>query len=386
MACPQCGSDVAADDRYCEACGCDLLTGAALPLPGDGAALLVPSVAGAGGPGAPANGASAVAGVVWRSSTAVVGVNCPGCGGIDFDAEGYCNECGKRRPGSAEHAEIDLDVIAAVTDIGKRHHRNEDAVAIGLIPGYVVGIVCDGVSSSNRPDDASHAAVDAAMPAMIEVLVSPGTTGAEPAADRVPVGDGLDGAATAEANTLAGLALLAAARAAQAAAVLAGGADPGPNPPSCTFVAAVVDDDEVTVGWIGDSRAYWVPDAGTQDNEAACLTTDDSLGAQLAAAGVPMAGEPRGPAAALIRWLGADARDTEAHLVTLRPTAPGRVLVCSDGLFKYRPVAAELAALTPTGAPLDVARELVTFALDSGGHDNVSVAVLPFPAPRSQHS
>jgi serine/threonine protein phosphatase PrpC len=100
-----------------------------------------------------------------------------------------------------------------------------------------------------------------------------------------------------------------------------------------------------------------------------------------------MNGEPRGPAAALIRWLGADARDTEAHLVTLRPTAPGRVLVCSDGLFKYRPVAAELAALTPTGAPIDVARHLVTFALDSGGHDNVSVAVLPFPVPdvRSAH-
>lgn len=380
MLCPQCGTEAATDDRYCEACGCDLLTGAALPVPGDGAALLVPSAP--GGTPVPANGAAAVAGVVWRSSTAVTGTACPGCGGSNFDAEGYCHECGKRRPGSAEHTELDLDVIAAVTDIGKRHHRNEDAVAIGLLPGYAVGVVCDGVSSSNRADDASHAAVDAAMPAMIEVLVATPASPAPP--NGRSAGDGLDGEATADATpTVAGEALLAAARAAQAAAILAGGADPGPNPPSCTFVAAVVTDDEVTIGWIGDSRAYWVPDDADADDPAACLTTDDSLGAQLAAAGVPITGEPRGPAAALVRWLGADARDTEAHLVTLRPSTPGRVLVCSDGLFKYRPVAAELAALTPTGAPLAVAQQLVTFALDSGGHDNVSVAVLPYPAPRS---
>ena len=111
MACPQCGTDVAADDRYCEACGCDLLTGAALLVPGDGAALLVPSAGAVVGAGVPTNGAAAVAGVVWRSSTKVVGTACPGCGGTAFDAEGYCNECGKRRPGSAEHTELDLDVI-----------------------------------------------------------------------------------------------------------------------------------------------------------------------------------------------------------------------------------------------------------------------------------
>jgi serine/threonine protein phosphatase PrpC len=57
------------------------------------------------------------------------------------------------------------------------------------------------------------------------------------------------------------------------------------------------------------------------------------------------------------------------------------VLVCSDGLFRYRPDPAELAAATPAGTPLEVARALVELALAAGGEDNISVAVLPFPCP-----
>jgi serine/threonine protein phosphatase PrpC len=171
-------------------------------------------------------------------------------------------------------------------------------------------------------------------------------------------------------------ALAAATRAAQVAAALAAGAEPGPNPPSCTFVSAVVGPDAVTVGWVGDSRAYWLP----EDGEPACLTTDDSLAGQLAAAGVPVAEAPQaGPATALVRWLGADAGDTTPHVVTFAPDGPGRVLVCSDGLFRYRPAAADLAEVTPAKSPLDTARELVTFALDEGGHDNVTVIVLSYP-------
>jgi serine/threonine protein phosphatase PrpC len=82
-----------------------------------------------------------------------------------------------------------------------------------------------------------------------------------------------------------------------------------------------------------------------------------------------------------VRWLGADAGDTAPHLSTVRPSGPGRVLVCSDGLFRYRPNPVDLAAATPSGTPIDVARALVDLALAAGGEDNVSVAVLPFPAP-----
>ena len=56
-------------------------------------------------------------------------------------------------------------------------------------------------------------------------------------------------------------ALVAAANAANEAVIAHTAAGPG-NPASCTFVAAVVDGPLLIVGWVGDSRAYWLPDAG----------------------------------------------------------------------------------------------------------------------------
>ena len=56
-------------------------------------------------------------------------------------------------------------------------------------------------------------------------------------------------------------ALVAAADAANEAVIAHTTAGPA-NPASCTFVAAVVDGPLLVVGWVGDSRAYWLPDAG----------------------------------------------------------------------------------------------------------------------------
>ncbi len=341
--CPACAAPVNAGDRYCEACGQEL-----------GAPVVAAPVVVA--PGAVAPGALVVgaygldAGTGQWLSSADPSAPCPGCGSTVFSPDGFCDGCGQRRPTAKNHSELDLGTVAGVTDLGNRHHRNEDALAIGVLDGVVVTVVCDGVSSSSRPDTASHAAVDAAAPALLSALAK----GADPA----------------EATG-------AAARAAQAAATLVAGPQPGPNPPSCTFVCATVTPQSVTVGWVGDSRAYWLPDG---DGEPACLTVDDSLAARLVAAGVDVgvvAENPQG--AALVRWLGADARDTEPHLHTFAPPGPGRVLVCSDGLFRYRPVVADLAAAMPDGAPLETARALVQLALNEGGQDNVTVAVVPYP-------
>ncbi|MDT5028880.1 MAG: hypothetical protein QOE61_5306 [Micromonosporaceae bacterium] len=363
--CPACPRLVAETDRFCEACGHDLNTPAPASI-SDSSDSTTASTAAA---------APAVAAARWLSSAGQPGT-CPGCGGTAFGPEGYCDTCGQRRPSGLDHSELDLGVLAAVTDKGKRHHNNEDAVALVLTAHALVAVVCDGVSSSNRPDVASHGAVDAAAAALIAALER-----------REPAGDAI-GAAT---------------RAAQAAAALAGGPEPGPNPPSSTFVCAVVAKDAVTVGWVGDSRAYWLPDEPVRDkpihdkpihdepihdepvyDEPACLTVDDSLAGQLAAAGRTVPDDiPRSSAAALLRWLGADAPETTPHLYAFTPTGPGRVLVCSDGLFRYRPDAADLAASTPRHDPLTTARALVQLALDAGGQDNITVAVLPYPPEES---
>src|SRR5262249_58000671 len=82
-------------------------------------------------------------------------------------ADGYCESCGRKVPSSRNHLELDLGPVAGVTDKGLRHARNEDAMALATAESAsgpaVLAVVCDGGSSSRRPDEASLAAVHAAI-------------------------------------------------------------------------------------------------------------------------------------------------------------------------------------------------------------------------------
>lgn len=149
-------------------------------------------------------------------------------------------------------------------------------------------------------------------------------------------------------------------------------------------MGSVVTPTLLVVGWVGDSRAYWVP----LDRSAAParLTEDDSWAAQMVAAGLMNEAEAYADerAHAITGWLGADAYELEPHTASFKPDRPGVVVVCTDGLWNYAEAAEELAEILPPDAsarPLHAARVLVGHALDGGGHDNVTVAVVPFPAP-----
>jgi serine/threonine protein phosphatase PrpC len=295
-------------------------------------------------------------------------VSCAVCGNGYVDRDGYCEECGRAQPGERDHVERALGGVAAVSDLGLRHHRNEDAFTVSAtaLPDgspAVIAVVCDGVSSSSRPDEASAAAAEAAQEYLLHALPR-GVSGQQAMHD----------------------ALLSAARA------VAGIADeteraPGRNAPACTIVSAVTASGTLTVGWIGDSRAYWVPiggDGGPGAGAPARLTEDDSWAAQVVAAGLLTEAEAMADhrAHAITAWLGADAQEIEPHTASFKPDRPGVVLVCTDGLWNYAESADEMARLVPAEAhtaPLASARHLVQHALDSGGHDNVTVAVIPFP-------
>ncbi|NYV78117.1 PP2C family serine/threonine-protein phosphatase, partial [Streptomyces sp. UH6] len=153
--------------------------------------------------------------------------------------------------------------------------------------------------------------------------------------------------------------------------------------PACTLVSAVVADGLLVVGWVGDSRAYWVPD----DRSApARLTEDDSWAAQMVAAGLMSEAQAYADerAHAITGWLGADAYELEPHTASFKPDRPGVVVVCTDGLWNYAETAEQMAEILPADAatrPLHSARVLVGHALDGGGHDNVTVALVPFPGP-----
>ena len=316
--CPACGLVPATDGRWCERCGHDLWA---------------------------ANGAPA-----WLSS-ATGDRPCLTCGGA-VGTDGYCGQCGRRRIRGLDRVALDLGAVAGMTDRGRSHHHNEDAFAIGRHGAgddtVTVTVVCDGVSASSRADEAAVAATEAGIDALLRALAA-------------------GASATAATETAA---------AAAATAAAATGTSSETNPPGCTYVSAVVAPDAVTIGWIGDSRAYWVGADGVRG-----LTVDDNLGTQLAALGLP--GEPNTPgfhAAALVRWLGADAAETAAHVDSFTPAGPGVVVVCSDGLSRYLPTPDDLAPL-PDGQPAAVARALTQRALDAGGQDNIAVVVLPFPPP-----
>ncbi|MFJ6069434.1 PP2C family serine/threonine-protein phosphatase [Streptomyces sp. NPDC093065] len=294
---------------------------------------------------------------------------CVACRAGRVDDDGYCENCGHAQPRERDHMEQESGPIAAVSDRGLRHHRNEDAFSVGCtaLPDGApasVAIVCDGVSSATRPDDASLAASRAAGQSLLGALPR-GTHPQQAMHDAIL-------AASHAVNALADEPATAREQA------------PHQNAPACTLVGAVVTAGLLVVGWVGDSRVYWVP--ADRATPPARLTEDDSWAAQMVAAGLMNEAEAYADerAHAITGWLGADAYELEPHTASFKPDRPGVVVVCTDGLWNYAESAEEMADAVPQDAaarPLHGARVLVGHALDGGGHDNVTVALLPFPAP-----
>ncbi|WP_405993249.1 PP2C family serine/threonine-protein phosphatase [Streptomyces sp. NBC_00986] len=294
---------------------------------------------------------------------------CVACRSGRVDPDGYCENCGHAQPRERDHMEQELGPLAAVSDRGLRHHRNEDAFAVGqcLLPDgapALVAVVCDGVSSATRPDAASLAASQQAGEALLAAL--PQGTHPQAAMHEAII------AASHAVNSLAQEPATAREH------------TPHQNAPACTLVGSIVTPTLLVVGWVGDSRAYWIP--VDRSSPPARLTEDDSWAAQMVAAGLMSEAEAYADerAHAITGWLGADAYELEPHTASFKPDRPGVVVVCTDGLWNYAESAEEMAEIVPADAavrPLHSAQVLVGHALDGGGHDNVTVAVVPFPAP-----
>jgi serine/threonine protein phosphatase PrpC len=269
------------------------------------------------------------------------------------DENGYCTVCGVRERAPAERSELDLLVAAAASDQGRVHRRNEDAFHLELVGERgVAAVVCDGISSSTSGDVAARSAAEAAGAVLARAIADDATE--------------------------SGQAMEAAIRAAHdAVEQVRWTARTDRGLPSCTLVSALVRDGELVLGSVGDSRAYWVePDDSSQ------LTVDDSWAEEQVAEGMltreQAARDPRYHS--ITHWVGADAPDRPPRIVEFAPERPGRLVLCSDGLWNYAPGAAELAALIdalPAGAaPAAVARALIDTALAKGGRDNITVVVI----------
>lgn len=315
--CTACQEPVFAGDHFCESCGAEVV--------------------------------GVVAGSAPSSPAAPGG--CVDCGAATIDKDGYCEQCGRRQPLAHDHIEIELAHLAGVSDKGHVHVRNEDAMAIvepDAHPGAFAVVVCDGVSTSQLADEASRVAADAALAVLVKAID-------DPAVDLA--------AATIDAIT-----------AAQAAASALPFDHTKPlDPPSCTYVSAVRrPTGPIVTASVGDTRAYWFAGGvGTR------LSADDSWAADQIANGVDQATAEADPRAhAITHWLGSDAPEPKPHLVTQAVDGPGCLVVCSDGLWNYASTVDQLAGMVLAGTPLEAARTMNQFALDAGGHDNITVVVV----------
>jgi protein phosphatase len=140
-----------------------------------------------------------------------------------------------------------------------------------------------------------------------------------------------------------------------------------------TLTAALVEDDEVGLAHVGDSRAYLL-----RDGRLKLLTSDHSLVEELRRSGrlTDEQAEDHPQRSIITRALGPE-REVEVDTMTYR-ARPGDVyLLCSDGLcdmVEDEDIGMTLQAL---GGNLKLAaQQLVQMANDNGGRDNVSVILV----------
>ena len=319
----------------------------------------------------PSCGEEAPEGATWCEAcghelAAEVRPACVSCGEREVDVtEGYCLSCGYRQPRERDHFVVADGRVVAASDRGRRHHHNEDSVAIGRVAepdgdraDTAVLVVCDGVSSTA---DSAAASAEAALRARDALVVGLAAGGAGPGS--MSSDDIVELLTEAVASAQTGAAGVAPDQVLDESGVGPDGATgPGQDPPSSTLVAVVARPNgrgvELATAWVGDSRAYWVG----QDETRRLTSHDHELGG------------------GLVRWLGADSVDPTPDIEVTEVADDGVLVVCSDGLWRYAAEAEELASLVRRlqgegrgGAEL--AERLVDHGNEQGGHDNITVAV-----------
>lgn len=225
---------------------------------------------------------------------------------------------------------------AGLTDVGRQRSSNED----NLFEGAPIFAVADGMGGARAGEVASKMAV--------EVFAEMGADGERPEQH-------LEAIAKEANRRIYELAQRDESRAGM----------------GCTLTSAFVGDGEITIGHVGDSRAYRL--RGEQLEQ---LTSDHSLVEELVRQGKLTAEEAEvHPQRSIItRALGPEP-EVEVDAFTHSAKPDDVYLLCSDGLTGMVPDARIAEILLARSSLKQAAQDLIAAANENGGRDNITVVL-----------
>ena len=257
--------------------------------------------------------------------------------------------------------------VGAATSTGRVRPINEDAFLAQADQGLFV--VCDGMGGAASGEVASQLAVDTIGASLNSVAPNP------PSQAVLRRASGANGGAEFHDRTLqlgdairkANLAIIDRARDGDHAGM------------GTTVVGAWVDEGVVSIGHVGDSRAYLSNASGFES-----VTSDHSLVEAQVQAGLlnreqSLQSEHQN---ILLRALGRDA-NVEIDLAEVPVSSGDRLMLCTDGLTRMVADDALAAALDRfRGDPQAACEHLIEAANNSGGPDNITVVIVEFLGSR----
>lgn len=239
-------------------------------------------------------------------------------------------------------------IIVAKTDIGKTRSENQDRFRICEIDGVTgVAVVCDGMGGTKGGGLAS----DIASNAVYERLCLSYRDGMEPRAVKSMLVS-----AVITANTL----VYDKSR-----------EDEENRGMGTTCVAALVHSGMVSVASVGDSRAYILNESGIQQ-----ITNDHTVVQYLKAHGIVEEDDIKLQSIknVITRAVGVEP-NVEVDYFEFMAEPGSILLICTDGLTNY--CTDEFLYTKVYKSPLEqAAAELIDYANNSGGKDNITVALI----------
>lgn len=227
------------------------------------------------------------------------------------------------------------------SDVGMLRHENQDAFGIFHLKDAVLAVLCDGMGGEAGGKEAAEICVSAFQSVYDQ--------------KEIPTAEDLSHTLSL-ANT----------------AILKEAGKQGYDRMGTTAVAALMTPKEMTLLWVGDSRAYLL-----RDGELSRLTRDHSYVQELVDCGTISEREARTHyhRNLLTRAVGTKRR-VEADTLVIPAKEGDRLLLCSDGLFGMIEEKEILDILTESDSPVLITHELICAANFRGGEDNVTVVLL----------